>query len=224
MGVVMLLLVVLSGVFGMCSAKTVVVGGSTGWTIPTTSASFYSSWASQNKLQVGDVLVFKFPAGIHTVAEVSKPNYDSCTSASTLGPVMTTAPANITLTKPGTHYFICTITGHCSANQKLTVSVSSSSLSSPKSSPSPSPSTSPVPSPVPTPTSTPTPSPVPDTPSPTPATTPEAVSPGPSTDPALAGTPEGEPGTASPPAGNVAAATGVSLLSLLSIVAMSLMF
>ncbi|XP_074273997.1 early nodulin-like protein 8 [Silene latifolia] len=234
----MLLLLVLSCVIGICSAKSYVVGGSTGWTIPTTP-SFYSNWASNQKLLVGDILVFTFPAQAHTVAEVSKSNYDACTSAATLGPVMTTAPANITLTKPGTHYFICTITGHCGANQKLTVTVAASTPApvatptpSPKSSPTPSPKTSPAPSPMisPTPSPSPTtsPSPSPSTPAPTVAPTPAASGPGaksPSTVPSAADSP-GDSGSATPPAGNsaAAAATGVTLFSLLSIVSFALVF
>ncbi|KAH9609035.1 hypothetical protein KSS87_007649 [Heliosperma pusillum] len=243
----LLVTLVLSCVIGICSAKSYVVGGNSGWTIPT-NPSLYSDWASNQKLQVGDVLVFTFPAQVHTVTEVSKSNYDACTSAATLGPVMTTAPANITLTRPGTHYFICTITGHCSANQKLTVTVAASTPAplvsptpSPKSSLAPSPTPSPKFSPAPSPRSSPTPSPSPTT-SPSPSPSPSAASPmlaptpaasAPATDapaivPSAPGGPPGDSGTASPPAGNSAAANAVSgvslLMSLLSVVALALLF
>ncbi|GAB2232537.1 hypothetical protein Droror1_Dr00011576, partial [Drosera rotundifolia] len=40
----------------LCSAQTVhVVGGSTGWSIPS-SSSFYSTWAASQTFRVGDVL------------------------------------------------------------------------------------------------------------------------------------------------------------------------
>ncbi|XP_074284479.1 blue copper protein-like [Silene latifolia] len=214
----LLVIVVLATVSGICSAKSVVVGGNTGWTLPP-SASFYSNWASQQNLLVGDVLVFNFPAGAHTVAEVSKANYDSCTTATTVGPVITTPPANITLTTSGSHYFVCTIPGHCGLNQKLTVSVTAAaSAPTPSASPSPKKSPAPISSPVAAPT-------------PSVSTTPiSPVAMGPSASsfqmgPAAVGGPASGAGSAPPPAGNFAAATGVSILSLLSaIVALAVLF
>ncbi|CAJ2666118.1 unnamed protein product [Trifolium pratense] len=56
-----------------------IVGGSTGWTAtPPGGASFYSDWASNITFKQNDVLVFNFVTGAHTVAEISKANFDNC--------------------------------------------------------------------------------------------------------------------------------------------------
>ncbi|KAH9602716.1 hypothetical protein KSS87_017667 [Heliosperma pusillum] len=218
----LLVIVVLATVYGICSAKTVIVGDNTGWTVPS-SASFYPNWASQQNLQVGDVLVFNFPATAHTVAEVSKANYDSCTTTTTVGPVLTTPPANVTLTAAGSHYFLCTIPTHCGFNQKLAVSVSAATTSTPTPTPTAAPKKSPTTSPAQSP------SPVSSTATPpTPSVSTAPISPvgmGPSASfpmgPTAGGSPASGAKSAPPPAHNFAAATGVSILSLLSVIVAS---
>ncbi|XP_057550564.1 uclacyanin 1-like [Amaranthus tricolor] len=77
-------------------------------------------------------------------------NFDACGTTNTIGQVQTTSPASITLTTAGTHYFICTVPGHCAANQKLSVAVTGPSATTPASAPAPariasSPATTPSP-------------------------------------------------------------------------------
>ncbi|CAN0900203.1 Uclacyanin 1, partial [Linum grandiflorum] len=110
------------------------VAGSTGWTIPQGGPSVYSTWAASNSFSVGDVLVFNFPAGAHDVTEVTKADYDACTSTNPLT-LVTTSPARVTLNSAGDHYYICNFPGHCAAGQKLTVNVLGSATA-----PSPAPS------------------------------------------------------------------------------------
>ncbi|CAO2841217.1 unnamed protein product [Amaranthus hypochondriacus] len=129
-------LLVIATLIGICSAATYTVGGNTGWTIPSQS-NFYSNWASQQTFQIGDVLVFNFPAGAHTVGQVNKANFDACGTSNTIGQIQTTSPATITLTTAGTHYFICTLPGHCGANQKLSVVVTGTSATTPAPAPAP---------------------------------------------------------------------------------------
>ncbi|KAI0491658.1 hypothetical protein KFK09_025918 [Dendrobium nobile] len=114
----------------ICAATSHTVGGSLGWTIPPNS-SFYPNWASQNKLAVGDTLVFNFPTGAHTVVEVPKSSYDACSTKNQVGPTLSTGPATVTINSAGKHYYICSVTGHCALNQKLAITVSGGSPTTP---------------------------------------------------------------------------------------------
>ncbi|XP_020572326.1 mavicyanin-like [Phalaenopsis equestris] len=126
----------LAVVVPMISAATShTVGGSTGWTIPP-NASFYPKWADSQQFVVGDTLVFNFPTSAHTVAEVPKSSYNVCSNRNQVGPILSTGPATVPLTSAGEHYFICTITGHCSLNQKVAITVAAGP-SSPTQSPVP---------------------------------------------------------------------------------------
>ncbi|GAB2289197.1 hypothetical protein Dimus_023500 [Dionaea muscipula] len=196
----------------LASAETVhVVGGTTGWTFPS-STSVYSDWVATQKFQVGDILEFNFATGQHSVATVSKSNYVACNTTSPLA-LQTTGPVNITV-KSGTQYFICTYPGHCAAGQKLAViaAAASSPSTSPAVAPTPSsPSTAPAPSstasksPKASPSVTPTASPPPTSTTPVTATPPTS---GAVTPPS----PPSPPPSSAPPA----AVAGV-FLSLLSI-------
>ncbi|KAF8393197.1 hypothetical protein HHK36_021438 [Tetracentron sinense] len=130
---------------------THVVGDSLGWVIPPGGAAAYTTWASTKKFMVGDTLVFNFTTGEHDVAQVSKTAFDACTSTTTIGSVITTGPANLTLDSEGDHYYICTVGRHCNIGQKLSIAVQASSSASPTpSKEGPSPSSTPPSSPAPT--------------------------------------------------------------------------
>ncbi|KAF5197194.1 hypothetical protein FRX31_013219 [Thalictrum thalictroides] len=58
---------------------------------------------------------------------------DACTTTNTIGSILMKAPANITLTTPGQHYYICTFTQHCTFGQKLAINVSVSPSTAPAS-------------------------------------------------------------------------------------------
>ncbi|KAJ0977764.1 hypothetical protein J5N97_013238 [Dioscorea zingiberensis] len=118
------------------AATTHVVGGSTGWTIPPNN-TFYPDWASSQTFLVGDILQFNFETGMHDVVAVTKSGYDACDSNGQIASPVTSGPASIPLSSAGEHYYLCGITGHCSAGQKLAVSVVSST---PDSGDAPSPS------------------------------------------------------------------------------------
>ncbi|KAF8393186.1 hypothetical protein HHK36_021427 [Tetracentron sinense] len=83
--------------------------------------------------QVGDILVFNW-TGSHDVARVSESDYESCTKTP-IGTIQSTSPASVTLTTEEDHYFICTVSSHCSLGQKVKIDVESAS-GSPASSPS----------------------------------------------------------------------------------------
>ncbi|KAG2718785.1 hypothetical protein I3843_03G229000 [Carya illinoinensis] len=150
------------------------VGDALGWTVPPNGPTVYSNWAAGKTFAVGDILVFNYTTGAHDVAKVTKAAFDACTVANPIS-LKTDGPANETLSEPGEHYYICTVSSHCSLGQKLAINVSAAT------SPAPQPSTPP---PATTPTA-PTPSasaPPPSTPSPSPssATPPSSAAPAPS--------------------------------------------
>ncbi|OWM69628.1 cucumber peeling cupredoxin-like [Punica granatum] len=124
-------------------AQTVhVVGDDLGWVIPQGGASSYDAWAASKTFVIGDTLVFNFATDHHDVLEVPKASFDSCSSANPIGSLITTGPANITLSAAGEHYYICTFSQHCSLGQKLSITVSP-----PGASPSPRAASTPIPPP-----------------------------------------------------------------------------
>nr|GFA77728.1 uclacyanin 1-like [Tanacetum cinerariifolium] len=76
------------------------------------------SWAKAT-FTVGDNLVFTY-GGSHDVLEVTKDNYDSCSTSS---PISTNGPSptTIALTDAGSRYFICGTAGHCSQGMKVEI-------------------------------------------------------------------------------------------------------
>ncbi|KAF8036516.1 hypothetical protein BT93_C2288 [Corymbia citriodora subsp. variegata] len=104
-------------------ATSYVVGGSSGWSTPANGASFYSSWESAYTFHIGDVLVFNFINGQHSVAVVSQSDYNNCNTASPIE-IFNNSPEDYTLNVTGPIYFICTHDSHCSQGQKLSVTVS----------------------------------------------------------------------------------------------------
>ncbi|KAF8779877.1 hypothetical protein HU200_002144 [Digitaria exilis] len=143
------------------AATSYTVGSGSGWT----TGVDYTSWAASKNFKVGDSLVFNYAKGLHTVVEVSAADYMACTAANPLGSDSSGA-TNVPLKTPGTHYFICSITGHCAAGMKLAVTVGGSN--SPASPTPTTPRTTPT-TPYTTPT---TPYTTPTTPYTTPTTTP----------------------------------------------------
>ncbi|KAK8465853.1 hypothetical protein PHAVU_009G190863 [Phaseolus vulgaris] len=127
--VILVAIAVSATILKATEAAEYTVGNTTGWISgPTGGASFYSDWASGITFKEGDILVFTFSAS-HTVAELNdKASFDGC-SVNQNKEVITTSPARITLNRTGEFYFACTIQGHCSSGQKLSVSVTGSSPS-----------------------------------------------------------------------------------------------
>ncbi|XP_072962748.1 mavicyanin-like [Typha angustifolia] len=108
------------------------VGDSTGWT----SGGDYKTWASGKTFAVGDTLLFKYSL-MHTVDEVSQSDYNACSSSNSIQS-FSDQSTKITLTKPGTRYFICGTPGHCSGGMQLAVTVSAATSSPPASPTTPS--------------------------------------------------------------------------------------
>ncbi|XP_037471183.1 mavicyanin-like [Triticum dicoccoides] len=107
----------------------------------------YGTWASSRKFQTSDQIVFKYSPQAHDVLEVSKADYDSCTTAS---PVTTLNSGNdvVTLIATGTRYFICGFPDHCAGGMKVKIDVMPGSSSSPAPASGPNASNAAPPTPV----------------------------------------------------------------------------
>ncbi|KAJ1290042.1 hypothetical protein BS78_02G211800 [Paspalum vaginatum] len=115
-----LVALLVAGCAALASATTYNVGDSQGWT---TGGVDYSTWASGKSFAVGDTLLFRYVSKAHSVTEVSKSGYDSCSGTNALSDDESGA-TTVTLAAPGTRYFICNVPGHCASGMKLAVTVS----------------------------------------------------------------------------------------------------
>ncbi|PIN26616.1 hypothetical protein CDL12_00627 [Handroanthus impetiginosus] len=152
------------------------VGGSGGWNVPSDpNAAMYNQWAEKNRFQIGDTLLFVYPADQDSVLHVTKGDYNNCTTTSPLDK-FTDGHTLFKLNQSGPHYFISGVVEHCHKNEKLLVVVmadrnhhnnSNQTASSPSPlpsvvlTPSPAPTGEVAPSPPPPPSEVPTPSPAP---------------------------------------------------------------
>ncbi|CAL5063939.1 unnamed protein product [Urochloa decumbens] len=113
-------LLVIAGCAALASATTYTVGDSQGWT----TGVDYTSWASGKSFAVGDKLVFRYVTKAHTVTEVSsKSAYDACSANGEVSDD-DSGSTTVSLTTPGTHYYICNIPGHCASGMKFAITVS----------------------------------------------------------------------------------------------------
>ncbi|VAH53857.1 unnamed protein product [Triticum turgidum subsp. durum] len=140
-----LLVVAAMAVLSSASAAIYNVGERGGaWDLSTN----YDTWASSRNFQTSDQIVFKYSPQAHDVLEVSKADYDSCSTAS---PVTTLNSGNdvVTLNATGTRYFICGFPGHCAGGMKVKIDVMpGSSSTSPAPASGPSATNAPPPTPV----------------------------------------------------------------------------
>ncbi|CAN6197804.1 unnamed protein product [Urochloa humidicola] len=114
-----------AALLGAASAATYNVGEPSGsWDLRTN----YGDWAASKRFHPGDQLVFKYSPQAHDVLEVSKADYDSCSTASPIATHNSGSDA-IALTSAGTRYFICGFTGHCDGGMKLQINVVPSATS-----------------------------------------------------------------------------------------------
>ncbi|PUZ71094.1 hypothetical protein GQ55_2G287500 [Panicum hallii var. hallii] len=116
-----LVALLVAGCAALASATTFTVGDSQGWT----TGVNYDSWASGKSFAVGDTLAFRYVSKAHTVTEVSKSGYDTCSgSGANALSDDDSGSTTVTITTPGTHYFICNVPGHCASGMKFAISVS----------------------------------------------------------------------------------------------------
>ncbi|CAA7403793.1 unnamed protein product [Spirodela intermedia] len=92
----------------------------------------YTGWASGKSITVGDTITFLY-GGSHTVDEVTKADYESCSSSTSLRS-STDGNTVILLDEEKTRYFICATGGHCLGGMKIAITVSAASTTPPTSS------------------------------------------------------------------------------------------
>ncbi|KAG6409195.1 hypothetical protein SASPL_132229 [Salvia splendens] len=146
-GLMVLMMTLCCGIGGI-SAMVYTVGDTSGWSM----GSDYTNWATDKTFKVGDTLVFNYASG-HTLDEVSKSDYESCTTGNSITSDSSGA-TSITLKAAGTHYYICGIPGHCSGGMKLAVTAAAATPTEGGSKAAPSGTTTSPPSTTPTPTAT----------------------------------------------------------------------
>ncbi|KAK7379307.1 hypothetical protein VNO80_04764 [Phaseolus coccineus] len=119
------ILVLIATIFlpSIAVAKDFVVGDDHGWT----EGFDYSTWTADKTFQVGDVLVFKYVVGEQNVFKVNGTAFRSCT-VPPANEALTTGNDRIVLTTPGRKWYICGLTGHCNAGQKLFITVQAQTL------------------------------------------------------------------------------------------------
>ncbi|XP_009386091.2 mavicyanin-like [Musa acuminata AAA Group] len=131
---VVALLVLLVAAAPAASATDYTVGDLQGWV----SGVDYTAWASGKTFNVDETLFFQYN-GLHTLAEVGEADYKACSASNSIQ-TYTDQSTKITLTRPGSRYFICGTPGHCSSGMKLAVTVDGASSSTPAGSPPSTPS------------------------------------------------------------------------------------
>ncbi|KAG6782968.1 hypothetical protein POTOM_012395 [Populus tomentosa] len=120
---------VVLGLAVTCKAATYIVGDNSGWDISTDMGT----WAQDKTFSVGDLLMFQYSSS-HSVDEVKKEDFDSCNTTNVLR-TFTTGNTTVSLTNPGTRYFVCGNKLHCLGGLKLQVNVASNQAYSPTSAP-----------------------------------------------------------------------------------------
>ncbi|KAJ3678344.1 hypothetical protein LUZ60_002147 [Juncus effusus] len=129
---ILLAAVAIASIAQLTVATNYTVGAPSGsWDLQTN----LTQWVDSNTFHTGDVLIFTYSASQHDVLEVTKANYDSCTTSSPIS-IDDSGNTVVPLSTTGTRYFICGIPGHCAGGMKVQIDVSSSSSSSPPSVPS----------------------------------------------------------------------------------------
>ncbi|KAB1211922.1 Early nodulin-like protein 1 [Morella rubra] len=105
----------------LCSteARDFLVGGKTNaWKVPTSEAESFNKWAEGSRFQVGDSLVWNHEPGKDSVLQVSKKDYESCSTSSPIA-IYKDGSSKVKLDRPGPFYFVSGTEGNCEKGQKL---------------------------------------------------------------------------------------------------------
>lgn len=92
-----------------------------GWDL--TAVNVSSVTRSKLVFSVGDELVFKMDEGEADIAQVSKPDYELCSSEAPKAIYRASPREAIYLNKTGNWYFISRVPEHCKSGKKMTVTV-----------------------------------------------------------------------------------------------------
>jgi len=117
-GVVVMVLLAMTAAMAMASPAEYVVK----WDFPTTD--HYYSATQGRTYKVGDKLTFVYSQELHNVVKVaSVSDFTQCTTHTAMSPEYADGHTSLTLNKPGAHYFICSVPGHCADGMKVKVLV-----------------------------------------------------------------------------------------------------
>ncbi|TVU43438.1 hypothetical protein EJB05_09911 [Eragrostis curvula] len=120
------------------AATTYTVGAPDGlWDLQTN----YGEWVAARTFHPGDKITFTYSPELHDLVEVSKAGYDACSNANNIS-AFRTGNDVVTLTAPGTRYFLCGLTGHCDSGMKIRIDVVAAGGSSSPVSPAAAPTSS----------------------------------------------------------------------------------
>ncbi|KAI5605695.1 hypothetical protein BDE02_01G369000 [Populus trichocarpa] len=101
-------------------------GGSKGWTVPdntsSSSKSYYNDWAERTRFRIGDSLLFAYDPSQDSVLQVSKGDYENCTTKNPIA-AFNDPKTVFTFNHSGHHYFISGNKDNCLKNEKLVVVV-----------------------------------------------------------------------------------------------------
>ncbi|KAF7001077.1 hypothetical protein CFC21_022789 [Triticum aestivum] len=95
-----------------------IVGDAVGWTL-----NYPATWADGKIFKVGDNLVFTYPIGSHTVAEVAGIDFRSCNIDGNQINSWDSGNDTVPLDKAGRRWFVCTMNTHCKHGMKLLITV-----------------------------------------------------------------------------------------------------
>ncbi|CAM6081516.1 unnamed protein product [Calypogeia fissa] len=99
------------------------VGGAAGWTVPHKGMVNYTEWAAMlSSLNVGDTLLFTYPAGEHNVVQVVEDDFDRCRATNPIA-TFTDGQTLVNLPREGQYWFICGFSNHCVSGQKFVIDV-----------------------------------------------------------------------------------------------------
>ncbi|CAL5055714.1 unnamed protein product [Urochloa decumbens] len=111
--IVGLLVVATSAPLAEASASHIVGDAYGGWKFNV------DRWAKGRTFRAGDQLVFNYNRAVHDVAVVDAAAYRSCVVPRGAR-VLRSGRDKVRLGR-GTHYFVCTVPGHCQAGMKIAV-------------------------------------------------------------------------------------------------------
>ncbi|KAM0911932.1 hypothetical protein ACQ4PT_013124 [Festuca glaucescens] len=115
----LLIIAMTAAVLGTALGASYTVGAPRGsWDTQTN----YVQWTSNLKFRAGDQVLFRYPRAAHNVVEVSRADYDACSTSSPIASFQTGNDI-VPLAAAGNRYFICGVPGHCDAGMKVHIDV-----------------------------------------------------------------------------------------------------
>ncbi|ONM06971.1 Cupredoxin superfamily protein [Zea mays] len=97
-----------------------VVGGSM-WSIPLRD-DLYMAWSNNRTFYAGDNLVFRFQIGFYDVVQVSRREYEDCTTDDPYNNFRV-PPAVVPLDYKGVRYYVCSVGNYCKLGLKFHVTI-----------------------------------------------------------------------------------------------------